>query len=109
MILDEYGHAVRAGIERGALGNGPGLESALHLQREVVVQTGLLGVVPLDAELKRAGGRLGRGRRGFRRLGESSLFGVILERHKIESSYSMIVAGDEKEEPVWLRRYGKGI
>ncbi len=77
MILDLHGEALVIGIERRALGNGPGFEDAIHLETEVVVQP--RGAVALDHEamtglLLDLGRRLGR---GFK----ASFTFVLVERH----------------------------
>ena len=59
MILHHHGQPLRSRIERRAFGNRPGLQDAVDFQAQVVMQ--VRGVVPLDAELQRAGSDLASG------------------------------------------------
>src|SRR5262249_31545807 len=51
VILDVDGEGTRAGLERHALGHGPGSEDAVPLEAEVVVEPA--GIVALDDEDRR--------------------------------------------------------
>jgi len=77
VVLDVHREHFVAGLERHALGHGPGRERAVSFQPEVVVQPA--GVVPLNHEDRllaafRAAERL-------RRLRRIPFFAVLVERH----------------------------
>src|SRR5690606_8145429 len=76
MVLDLDGQALLARTQRGPLGDRPALETAVHLQAEVVVARSR--VVQLDDE-DRAPAALARGRdvARFRGFAEAALAGVL--------------------------------
>jgi hypothetical protein len=76
MVLDHHGETLVGGVETGAFGNGPGLERAVKLQAEIVVE--MARVMALDAESEGMGG-LGRGRggSGLRGFLEGPFFAIL--------------------------------
>src|SRR5256885_9669820 len=77
MVLGHDREALVRGVERRAPGNGPGLEYAVALQPEVVVQ--LARRVLLDHEKEQSLARSGCGRRLGRRV-EGALLGIFVQQ-----------------------------
>ena len=75
MVLDLDRKALVVRIERGTARHGPGLEDAVELEAEVVVQA--RRVVPLDDEAQLRGGRRCLLPRRFGRLGEIPLGAIF--------------------------------
>src|SRR5262245_37776586 len=82
MILDLDGEALLAGIEGRAACHGPGLEHAIHLESEIVMQA--CRVVLLDDEARVLGLANASLARGLGRLLEVALGAVLRElpRHQ---------------------------
>jgi len=78
VVLGHDREALVHGVERRAAGNGPGLEHAVALQPEIVVQ--LARRVLLDHEKEQSLAR-GGGRRGLGRRVESALLGIFVQQH----------------------------
>ena len=78
MVLGHDREALVRRVERRAAGHGPGLEHAVALQPEVVVQ--LARRVLLDHEKERSLARSGCGRRLGRRV-EGALLGIFVQQH----------------------------
>ena len=75
MILDHHGETFFTVVEGRAFGDGPGLEDAVQLQTEVIMQTA--GVMLLDEERERSGPPGGLGERRLRRQREVTLIVIF--------------------------------
>src|SRR5258708_33389557 len=102
MILDHHRQTLNLRIKGGTLGDGPGLEGAIDLEAEIIME--VRGVMTLDAKSQRILRwvrccRLALARSGFRRLAEFPLLDIFFQGHGFSGYRSGSQGADTKPEP----------
>jgi len=102
MIFHHHRQTFYVRVKGGTLRNGPGLQGAIDLQAEIIME--VRGVMTLDAKSQRILRwvrccRLALARSGFRRLAEFPLLDIFFQGHGFSGYRSGGQGADTKPEP----------